>query len=289
MKFEKNVGLAQFTTFKIGGPAEKFYLASQAEDFIKALKYAKKENWPYFILGGGSNILISDDGIKGLVIKCGLNEIEFQEEQVRAGAGVNINELIGQAAAKSLGGLEFLAGVPSTLGGAIWGNAGSEEEAIGGLVEIVKIVDMDEEDPEIKELSRADCQFGYRDSIFKHDSLVILEAVLKLKPTDGITEKIQEILNKKRTSQDLSNPSAGCIFVNPTGRKRAGQIIDELGLKGYKMGGAKVSEKHANFIINTGGAKAEDVIMLISYIKQQARDQMGIQLQEEVQYIGFDN
>ncbi len=290
MKFERNVDLKEFTTFKIGGPAEYFFKASTEEDLTKAIKHAVKEELPVFVLGGGSNILISDKGIKGLVIKSEIKGINFSNNIVTVGAGVNINELIGQAADKGLGGLEFLAGVPSTVGGAIWGNAGSHEEAMGDLVETVKVLDKSEEEIEIKELSKADCQFGYRDSIFKHDDLIILEVVLKLNEVEGIKEKVSSQINKKNKSQDLKTPSAGCVFKNPVGDKGAGQIIDELGLKGYEMGGAKVSTKHANFIVNADGeAKAEDVIMLISYIKQQVRDNTGIELQDEIQYIGFDN
>lgn len=287
MKFEKNVDLKEFTTFKIGGPAEYFFRATTEKELVEAIKKAAKEELPLFVLGGGSNILISDKGIKGLVIKCEIKELEFSNNIVTVGAGLNINELIGQASDKGLGGLEFLAGVPSTLGGAIWGNAGSHEEFIGQLVKTVKLLDKSEEEPEVKELTRAECQFGYRDSIFKHDDLVILQAVLELKEVEGVKEKIAAQIAKKNTSQDLKTPSAGCVFKNPVGNKGAGQIIDELGLKGYEMGGAKVSTKHANFIVNTGQATAEDVIMLISYIKQQVRDNTGIELQEEIQYIGF--
>lgn len=287
MKFERNIPLKDFTTFKIGGPAEYFFQAATEEELIQAFKKAVKEELPIFVLGGGSNILISDKGIKGLVIKCEIKGIEFSNNIVTVGAGANINELIGQAADKGLGGLEFLAGVPSTVGGAIWGNAGSHEEAIGDLVETVKVIDQEEEEIEIKELTKADCQFGYRDSLFKHDKLIILAATLKLKEEEGVKEKIAAQIAKKNSSQDLKTPSAGCVFKNPVGNKGAGQIIDEIGLKGYEMGGAKVSTKHANFIVNTGQATAEDVIMLISYIKQQVRDNTGIELQEEVQYIGF--
>ncbi len=288
MKFEKNVDLKEFTTFKIGGPAEYFFKATTEEDLIKAIKKAKKEELPVFVLGGGSNILISDKGIKGLVIKCEIKGIEFSNNIVKVGAGANINELIGQAADKGFGGLEFLAGVPSTVGGAIWGNAGSHTESIGNLVEKVKVLDNSEEELEVKELVKAECQFGYRDSIFKHDDLIILEVLFNLKEVEKIKEKVAAQIVKKQGSQDLKTPSAGCVFKNPVGNKGAGQIIDELDLKGYEMGGAKVSTKHANFIVNTGEAKAEDVVMLISYIKQQVRDNTGIELQEEVQYIGFD-
>lgn len=286
MKFEKEVDLAPLTTFKIGGPAQFFYQAETEEDLIKAIKKAQQENLPVFILGRGSNILVSDKGFKGLVIKCQIKKIEFNDNLVIAGAGENLSELMGEAAEKGLGGLEFLAGVPCTIGGAVWANAGSKDQAIGDFIEKVKIID---KQGEIKELSAADCQFDYRKSVFKSEPLIVLEATLKLKKdnSEEIKSKIAENIKQKQLKQDLSNPSVGCIFRNSIGNKTAAQLIDSLGLKGYKMGGAKVSDKHANFIINTGKATAEDVVMLISYIKQQVRDEFGIQLQEEVEYVGF--
>ncbi len=283
---EKDVALAPLTTFKIGGPAQFFYRAKDRASLGQAIKAAQKAEVPFFILGGGSNILVADKGFEGLVIKCELKNLTWQGPEVTAGAGLNINELIGQAQTKGLGGLEFLAGVPSTVGGAVWANAGSTKENIGQLVKLVRV--LDEQGAE-EELSAADCQFDYRDSLFKHKKLIITEVVLILKAeeTTNLQTKIQDRIAQKKESQDLLNPSAGCIFKNPVGQRSAGQLIAELGLKGYKMGGAKVSEKHANFIVNTGSATAEDVVMLISYLKQQVRDNLGIQLQEEVEYVGF--
>lgn len=286
MKFEKAVALAPLTTFKIGGPAKFFYQADTEENLIKALKQAADKELPVFILGKGSNVLIADKGFDGLVIKCDIKGLNIKDDLATIGAGENLNEVIGKCAEQGLGGIEFLAGVPCTIGGAIWANAGSKDQGIGDFVEKVKVIDAQ---VELKELTKADCQFNYRESIFKHKAYHIVEVVFKLQKndTEEIKKKITENIQQKQQKQDLTNPSAGSVFRNPPGNKSAGQLIDSLGLKGYTMGGAKISEKHANFIINTGKATADDVIMLISYIKQQARDELGVQLQEEVKYIGF--
>ena len=202
-------------------------------------------------------------------------------------SGLLVNEMMAECIKKGISGLEFMAGIPSTMGGAIVGNAGGAKKLIGDYVKSIKVVD---KNLQAKELTQEQCQFGYRQSIFQKGEYVILSVTFSLESgnTKKILQSIQNIIHKKNETQPLEYPSAGCAFKNPDGMS-AGQIIDELGLKGKIMGGAKVSEKHANYIINTGNAKAEDVVMLISYIKQQARDKKGIQLQEEIKYIGFDD
>lgn len=284
---ERAVALKDFTTYKIGGTAEYFYHATDIKELGKLLIAAQKAEVPVFVLGNGSNILIADKGFKGLVIKNEIKGISIKDNLVTVGAGKNINSVIGQAAESSLGGLEFLAGVPTTLGGAVWGNAGSATENIGQYVEKVTALNSAGES---LEYNKAACQFAYRESIFKHNKNIIVEVVLRLVPgeLENIKQKITALVQAKREKQDLVNPSCGCVFKNPKTGESAGKLIESLGLKGKKMGGAKISEKHANFIINTGSATAEDVIMLISYVKQQVRDQLGVQLQEEVQYVGFE-
>ena len=279
------ISLAPYTTFKIGGPAKFFVVVKNEEEMIDALKWAKENNQPYFILGHGANILVSDKGFDGLVIKNEMKRLEIRDEEILADSGVVLADLIGQYASKGLSGLEFLAGVPSTLGGAIFGNAGSPEEAIGNFITHVRVLD---KELKVKELSKEDCGFAYRQSVFQNNDYIILSAALKLEKgnTEKIIESIKNLMLKKKEMQDLEHPSAGCVFKNPEGYS-AGQLIDELDLKGKKIGQAQISEKHANYIINLGGATADQVVQLICYIKQQVRDKKGVLLCEEIKYIGF--
>lgn len=283
---ERNVTLAKYTTFKIGGPADFFYIAKNKRDLINIIKEAKADNIKYFILGNGSNILISDSGFKGLVIKIEMNALSVRENIILADAGATIGALLSRAKENNLSGLEFLSGIPATVGGAIWANAGSENESIGQKVMNIKILTTD---GEIKKLTKEQCLFGYRDSIFRHEDSIILAVELKLNKADKseIENKMKASMEKKMKAQELNMPSIGSIFKNPAEEKKAWQLIEKVGMRGYKIGGAQVSEKHANFIINTGAATASDVVILISLIKQKVRDNLGVQLMEEIKYIGF--
>ncbi|MFA5070090.1 MAG: UDP-N-acetylmuramate dehydrogenase [Patescibacteria group bacterium] len=284
MNVKNNIILASYTTFKIGGPAKYFAVVKKEEEMMAGLKWAKENKQPYFILGHGANILVSDKGFDGLVIKNEMKDTETNAA-VFVESGVVLADLIGQCAGKGISGLEFLAGVPSTLGGAIYGNAGSAQKAIGDFVVSVRALDRD---LRVRVFNKADCGFAYRQSIFKNNEYVILSATLKLEKGDAynIIEGIKNLMLKKKETQDLEHPSAGCVFKNADGYI-AGRLIDELGLKGKKIGQAQISEKHANYIINLGGATADQVAQLISYIKQQVRDKKKIQLQEEINYVGF--
>jgi UDP-N-acetylmuramate dehydrogenase len=284
-KVMQNLPMSLHTTFKIGGPAKYFFAAQSEKDLVEALKIAKELEIKFFILGGGSNILVSDQGFDGLVIKMNLNNLNIMNNEVVAEAGVNLGNLIGQTAKNNLGGLEFLAGVPGTVGGAIYGNAGSPQIDISDFIKKVKVLD---KNFNIVEINKDQCKFAYRQSRFKETKEIILSAVFEMKKgdRDQIQEKIKESLKKKKDSQPLEFPSAGSIFKNPK-EKPAWQLIKEADLPGKKIGGAMISEKHANYIVNTENATAEQVIMLISLIKQKIRTQFNIQLQEEIQLVGF--
>ncbi|MFA6027600.1 MAG: UDP-N-acetylmuramate dehydrogenase [Patescibacteria group bacterium] len=283
---ERNIKLSSYTTFKIGGPADYFFLAKNENDLIKIINEAKAEKINYLVLGNGSNILISDDGFKGLIIKLEMNSISIEGEKILADAGLKIGDLLSKAKESGLSGLEFLSGIPATVGGAVWANAGSDKENIGNIITRITVINSS---GEIKEINKEEAQFKYRDSIFKHQDLIILKAELKLNKADikEIENKMKVCMEKKIQAQELNKPSIGSIFKNPEGEKKAWELIEQVGMRGYKMGGAQVSEKHANFIINTGTATASDVIMLISLIKQKVRDTLGVQLMEEIKYIGF--
>lgn len=283
---EQNVSLAPFTTFKIGGPAKFFLRAKSVRDVLQGMHMAKESAIPVFILGGGSDILIHDQGFKGLVIKMEMNEIHIDGTYLTAGAGTLLNAAIAQAVRAGLGGLEFATGVPASVGGAVWANLGSRGSDIGSVVQSVHCIDAA---GTLLTLNNKDCKFSYRDSIFKHATYTILDVIFDLQLGDKteLRKRMVELSKLKKAEQNVGEDTAGCAFRNPEGTTTAAQAIDQLGLKGYRIGGAQVSTQHANFIINTGGATADEVVQLISYIKQQVRDKLGIQLMEEVEYIGF--
>lgn len=311
LDIKENVSLKNYTTFRIGGPAKFFVEAKNDEELIEALKYAKNNNLDFFILGGGSNLLVSDNGFDGLVIKIKLDNIEIKKDkkEIIIGAGVQLAKAVNEAAKNGLAGLEWAAGIPGTVGGAIRGNAGSMYG--GEMKDIVAGVSvLDVKKVETKEMDCVDCTFSYRYSFFKlNPDIVILSARLKMTSSDPmkLKERIKEIITERAGKHPHGMGSAGSFFLNPVvkkaelisefelesgkasrgGKVPSGWIIERAGLKGKKIGGAMVSEKHANFIVNTGGATAQDVIMLASFVKQQVRDKFGIELQEEVQYVGF--
>lgn len=305
MKIEKNVSLAKYTTFKIGGPAEFFVEVKKTEDLQEALLWAKENKQVVKVLGGGSNMLISDQGLKGLVIKLSLNKLDFIDTKVVVGPGVMLAYLLNEALEQGLTGLEFAAGIPGTVGGAIRGNAGTYGVAMDSVVKKISYVD---ENFELKEMTDKEANFAYRHSIIKEKSWIIVEAELELQKGDVAASRalVKERLEYRQNTQP-NLPSAGCIFKNipfedvdlealkskhieldkfeKFKKIPAAYIIEKAGLKGHQIGGAQISELHANYIVNTGQAKAEEVIMLISFIKQQVRDKYGIQLQEEVQLL----
>jgi UDP-N-acetylmuramate dehydrogenase len=308
LKIRENVLLRDYTTFKIGGPARYFFVAKNKEDLKNAILWAKKKKLPFFILGGGSNVLFSDNGFNGLVIKLQNTQYEIRNTNVIAGAGVSLQKLVLETAKKGLSGLENLAGIPGTLGGAIWGNAGAFGREIGDLVEEVKVLDAGSSKLEVKKLRNKDCKFGYRDSIFKRKkNWIILEATLRLKKgkKKEIEEKIKEFLRLRKEKQPLEFPSAGSVFKNVPVEKvpkkiqekfkekikdgflPAGVLIEAAGLKGFQIGGAKISEKHANFIVNVENARAKDVVKLIELIKKEVKRKFNIELEEEIKLVGF--
>ena len=309
---QENVSLAKYTTFKIGGPARYFFIARAKEDLIKAIKWAKQKKLPFFILGGGSNVLFSDNGYKGIIIKTQNSKLKVQNytsklKTINAEAGTILNDLVKLSVEKSLTGLEWLAGIPGTVGGAIHGNAGAFWKTMADIIESVEVLDTN--NLKIKNISAENCQFANKDSVFKHQkNLVILSAKIKLKKGNKkeIKEKIKEYLKYRRKNHPLNFFSAGCAFKNyipeiknqkllkkfpelvefgKKGRIPAAYLIEKCGLNDKKIGKAQFSEKHANFIINLGGAKASDVLKLIKLAKEKVKNKFGITLEEEIQYI----
>lgn len=291
MDIKENISLAKHTTFKIGGPARYFCITKNKEDLIKAVKKAKELNLPFFILGGGSNVLALDQGYKGIVIKVQSSKFKTQSHNskpktIYAESGVKLKDLVNFSAKNSLTGLEWAVGIPGTVGGAVYGNVQAFDIKMSDIIKSVEVLDV--KTLKIKNLLKKQCQFSAKNSIFKKNkNLIILSVVLSLK--QGNKEKVQkEIKNylSIRKQRHLFNfPSAGSIFINKLGGLPSSYLIEKAGLKGIKKGGAKVSEKHAGFIINTGEAKAKDVLDLIKIIKQKVKSKFGITLKEEIQII----
>jgi len=283
---KENVSLRDLSSFRVGGLARYFAEPRTEEELQDIIRCANQIALPFAIIGGCTNILFSDSGYPGVIIRYAANKITQAGTEVICGSGLGLQQLLSYCATNGLSGLEHLSGIPGLVGGAVRGNAGTSAEWINSAVVSIKALDVNT--LQMRTLSNPECKFSYRNSLFKENpGYYITECRFALKKTfEKHVRSRGALYIKNRSAQPTGVNSAGCVFKNPPGLS-AGKIIDQLGLKGKTMGGASVSEHHANFIINRGKASASDIIMLISYIKQQVRDKMGIQLQEEIEYIGF--
>lgn len=281
-----NEPLSRHTTWRVGGPAEIFVLPASVQDVAAAMRYAAKHEVPLTVLGNGSNVLVSDRGLAGIVIKLGtgLDRIEVKGNKIKAQAGAGVGRLAGVALEAGLGGLEFIWGVPASIGGAIAMNAGANGRAMAEVVTRVLAVTST---GEAVALEREDMAFGYRKSIFQDASVVIVDACLSLVPREKgrIRQEMDACLARRKATQPLEYPSAGSVFKNPPG-EAAGRLIEMAGGKGLTVGGAQVSHKHANFIVNLGGAMAGDIYELINKIRELVYEKTGIVLELEVKVLG---
>jgi len=275
--------LKDHTYFKIGGPAKFFIEPQDPNDLKLLLSLVKRYNFPIFVIGRGSNLLISDKGINGVVLRLNapyFKKLSYRDNYLNVGSGVLLSRVVLFAQDYSLSGAEFLAGIPGTVGGALAMNAGiaQDNRSIAELVESVTVMDYR---GNRKILNKKDIRFGYRTSSLS--KYIILSALIKLnrKNKEQINDKIKAYLKYRKLTQDLSKPSAGCIFRNPTGNS-AGRLIDLCGLKGKRIGGAGVSLKHANFILNLENAAARDVLQLTGLIKKEVRKKFNIDLKPEI-------
>ncbi len=301
----QNVNLKPLTTFRIGGQAKFFFKPKNKKQVIKGFNWAKEKDLNIFLLGGGSNILVSDKGFNGLVLKLGLNKIKkvFEDKnkvRLEVGGGVLLPQLLSFCLNNDLRGMIWSVGIPGTLGGAIFGNAGAHNKSIGDFVLRVEVLS----NGKVKKIKASD-KFSYRNSFFKKNDFIILKALLEFKK--GITKENKKNFKKwrKRRTDLPSSMTAGCVFENVPfknfskkiikkysdfdnfGEKvPTGWLIEKSGLKGKTIGEAMVSKRHANFILNTGQAKSEDVKELIDLIKTKVKDKFGVLLKEEIQYIG---
>jgi UDP-N-acetylmuramate dehydrogenase len=305
---QENLPLAPLTSLEIGGPARFFIQVETVAELREALLFAQRELLPFAILGGGSNLLVSDHGYDGVVIRMRLPKVTVSGERVTAEAGVDLTALVHQTAQWGLSGMESLAGIPGLVGGAVRGNAGAYGSCIGEVTETVQALHAGT--LELLVLEREACNFSYRDSRFKREPdliVVSVDLVLRRGDPEQISSKVAATI-AKRTARNLQcDRSVGSFFMNPVvadpelvrsfeseqqvvcreGRIPAGWLIDRAGLRNRRVGGAMVSARHANYLINTGSASAEEMLRLARLIKSEVREAMGVELREEVSSLGF--
>ena len=277
-----NEPMSAHTTFKIGGAADIMITVQSVEELKTAVSACKDENVPYMILGNGSNLLVSDDGIEGAVIVLDgdFKEITVDGDTITAGAGAKLSKLCTVALDEELSGLEFAYGIPGSVGGAVYMNAG----AYGGeMKDVLLSATALTADGEVHEVPAAELQLGYRTSVFKTNGEIILFSKYQLHKGDksAIKEHMDDVMNRRKTKQPLEYPSAGSVFKRPEGAF-AGTLIERCGLKGRTVGGAQVSEKHAGFIINIGGATCDDVMNLVKLVQETVKAETGYFLEREI-------
>ncbi len=300
---KSNVVLRDYTSFQVGGVCDFFYVAKTINDLVKSVEAAIRLDLPYFLLGGGNNILISDIGFPGLVIKNEADNLVFMpgSAEVIADSGLTLSKLLTEAASRDLGGVEFLFGIPGTVGGAIYNNVGTPEIAVGDFVKFVTLLIPNPKTKSAKIVKyRSDwLEFKYRESRLKNETKnsnysmprpIILTAKLQLVQSkrEVILDRMRKNLELKKEKQPLGVHSAGSFFKNPGKLKEqtAGFLLDHVGAKKMKIGKAAVSKRHANHLVNKGGARAEDIKRLAEQLKIKVRDEYRVNLEEEIEYIG---
>lgn len=274
------------TTFKIGGPADVMVIPQSIEELRDIIACCYKNSYGYFIMGLGSNLLVRDKGIRGVVIKLGgsFEKVSVNGQEIEAESGASLSKLANTAADHSLSGLEFAEGIPGSIGGAVVMNAGAYGGEIKDVLLKVSVID---NTGKLQIFKSDDLSWGYRKSVFQDSSSMVVLALLKLKmdDKDRIRARMDDFASRRREKQPLDYPSAGSTFKRPDGFY-VGPMIEELGLKGYRIGGAEVSQKHAGFIINTGNATCHDVLELIALIKFKARERFKVELHPEIRVVG---
>lgn len=309
IEVREGVELAPYTTFKVGGKAKKFVVVNNIEELREAFDLARQSNWPTFVLAGGSNIIVASGGFDGLVIKIEIGSKILSKNRIICGSGVTMAELVSMAADSSLAGLEWAGGLPGSLGGAVRGNAGCFGSEIKDVVETV--ISVDQTNGQTNSRSARQCRFDYRTSIFKEkDNEVIISVSIKLRR--GISEDLHKIANShveyRQNKHPMEHASAGSVFKNvlvstaphdlakkyranikidPFPVIPAAKLVADAGLAGLKEGGAEVSDKHTNYIVNKGNASAEDIVKLIRAVRRAVREKFGVVLEVEQQLVGF--
>ena len=287
-KYETNVFISKYTTYKVGGVASFLIYPKNIEKLVLLIKLINKHNIKFKILGNGSNVLFSDKKYDGVLIKLTeFDDLEIIGNRIRVGAGYSLMKLSRFALKNSLTGLEFASGIPGTVGGAVFMNAGAYKSDMGYVVRSVKVLTPDYR---IIQLENKELNFHYRTSFFKtHPDYICLEATISLMHGDKakIEEVIKSRLKRRLESQPLNYPSAGSVFRNPTGMF-AGELIEKAGLKGLKKGGAMISDKHANFVVNTGNASSSDIKELIDYAKNKVKENYNVEMLVEQEFVNWE-
>ncbi|MFA7573204.1 MAG: UDP-N-acetylmuramate dehydrogenase [Lutispora sp.] len=274
------------TSFKVGGNADIFFEPKDIKELIEFIKYVKENSIAYYLMGNGTNIIVSDEGIRGAVIKLGdkMSSIEITEDRVSAQCGAKLPEVAKYAASNSLSGLEFASGIPGSIGGAAAMNAGAYGNEMKDVIEKVEVLDSNFE---YRVLQNKEMEFGYRKSVIEKHGYIVLGCTFKLKKANKSDIKIlmDECTERRQSKQPLNLPSAGSIFKRPEGYY-TGKLIEDAGLKGMSIGGAQISEKHCGFIVSKGDATAKDIYNLIKHIQRTVYERFGVKLETEVKLIG---
>lgn len=283
---KENEPMKSHTSFKIGGVADVFVSPTTKKQLVDAIRICKENQVPYYIIGNGSNLLVTDKGFRGVIIEVSknLSEIRVEGYKIIAEAGALLSRIAKTAEYEALIGFEFAHGIPGTLGGAVAMNAGAYD---GEMKQVIIEAEVIDEQGEIKTLTKDELELGYRTSIIQKKGLIVLEAVIQLQPgsQEAITAKMKDLAGRRRDKQPLEYPSAGSTFKRPEGHF-AGKLIMDSDLRGYAVGGARVSEKHCGFVINQGNATFADVMELIEHVQQVVREKFSVELEPEVRIIG---
>ena len=278
--------LSEHTTFKIGGPADVYVAPDSIESAERAIAVCREEGVPFFVLGRGSDLLVSDLGYRGVIICMAdaLDDLGVEDEKLVCQAGVTLSDAAEMACALGLTGLEFACGIPGTVGGAVFMNAGAYGGQIADVLESVRVVDAS---GEVREMGVDELDLGYRHSRIADDGLFVLSATFALEPGDEaeIRATMDDLTERREEKQPLELPSAGSTFKRPEGHF-AGKLISDAGLQGYRSGGAEVSTKHAGFVVNAGDATAADVRAVIAHVQDEVERQFGVRLEPEVRFLG---
>jgi UDP-N-acetylmuramate dehydrogenase len=285
IELERDAPLAPLTTLRVGGAADRLVLARSREALVGALRLARASGVPRLVLGNGSDLVVADAGIRGLVIRNRARSVSVEGATIRADAGSAMAMLVKRCTEEALTGLEFGISIPGTLGGAVWANAGAHEGEMRDAVTSVVVWDA-ETDAE-RTLAGEECSFAYRESRFKHSLEIVLAASLGLAPGDSveIAKRVDEHQAQRRATQPLADQNAGSVFRNPPG-DHAGRLIDAAGLKGYRIGTASVSTLHANFIVTDRGGRAADVRALGDHVRETVATRFGVALTYEIEFVG---
>ena len=285
----KDEPLYKHTTYRVGGPAKLFVKVQHVDGLIEVIKYCSKHRIPLFVIGRGSNLLFSDKSFDGIIISLeNMNQYHVNGSEVTAQCGVTMIKLAYDCAKIGLSGFEFMGGIPGNIGGGIFMNAGAYKSCLSEVVKSVKVLD---ERLKVVELSKDEMEFSYRHSIIQdHPKWIVLEATFELenKSVEEINETLDKRKERRMSTQPWNKPSAGSVFRNPEGSS-AWKYIDDAGLRGYEIGGAQVSPKHSNFIVNNGYASAKDIYDLIFYVQKTVQDQFGVLLKPEVRFINWES